>query len=160
MPNCAVCYRLYLHKSGLSSHMQSHQQLQQPSTCGQCGNIFSRPDNLSKHLRHCTGHKQIPPPPQQQTTAPPPPKFTICHQYSSMGGAVERYNINMQGTQHLAHMSTSLHHHHLPTMRQFHTKHHAYKSQVAITIVCGSERCHATASYPNFGNDCTTSRRR
>ena len=52
--------------------MKSHQQLQQPSTCGQCGKIFSRPDNLSKHLRHCTGHKQLPPPPpeqqQQQTT--------------------------------------------------------------------------------------------
>ena len=86
---------------------------------------------------HCTGHKRLPPPPpqQQRTAAPPPPKFTICHQYSSMWGAVERYNINMQETQHLAHLSTALHNL-LPTMTQFHTKHHAYKFQVAITVVC------------------------
>ena len=40
----------------------------------------------------------------------------------------------MQETQHLAHMSTALYLV-LPTMTQSHTKHHAYKFQVAITIV-------------------------
>ena len=48
----------------------------------------------------------------------------------------------------------------LPTMTQFHNKHHAYKFQVAITIVSlggGSERCQATTSYPNLGNDCCVS---
>ena len=104
-------------------------------TCGQCGKTFNRTDNLAKHLKHCTGHRQLPPPPQQQqTAAPPPPKFTIHHQYSSMGGAVERYSINMQETQHLDHLSTS--HHLLPSMKTFHIKHHAYKFQVVITIVC------------------------
>ena len=51
-----------------------------------------------------------------------------------MEGAVERYNINMQETQHLVHLSTALHLL-LLTMTQFHTKHRAYKFQVAITIV-------------------------
>ena len=52
-----------------------------------------------------------------------------------MGGAVERYNINIQETQHLDHLSTALH---LlqSTMKTFHTKHNAYKFQIAITIVC------------------------
>ena len=132
--NCTACGRLYLHKSGLNRHMQSHQQ-QQPSTCVQCGKTFNRADNLTKHLRHCTGHIQ-PPPPQQQIAAPPPPqRFTIHHHYSSMRGDVVRYNINIQETQHLVHLSTALHLL-LPTMTQFHTKHRAYKFQVAITIVC------------------------
>ena len=104
--------------------MKSHQQ-QQPSTCGLCGKTFNRADNLTKHLRYCTGQRQLPPspPPQQQQTAvpPPPPRFTIHHQYSSMGDAVERYNINMQETQYLVHLSTA-HHLLLPTMTQFHTK--------------------------------------
>ena len=148
--NCTVCSQLYLHKSGLSRHVKSHQQ-QQLSTCGQCGKTFNRADNLAKHLKHCTGHNQPPPQQQQQTAAPPPPppKFTIDHQYSSMGVAMERYNINMQETQHLVHLSTALHL--LPTMTQG----------------GGSERCHTTTSYPNFGNDCcvcsryrTTCRRR
>ena len=43
------------------------------------------------------------------TTATTPPKFTICHQNSSMEGPVERYNINMQEAQHVAHQSTALH---------------------------------------------------
>ena len=47
---------------------------------------------------------------------------------------MERYSINMQETQQLDHLSTALHL--LPTMTQFYTKHHAYKFQVAITIVC------------------------
>ena len=109
--------------------MKSHQQ-QQPSTSGQCGTTFNRPDNLAKHLRHCTDHRQLPPPPQQQTAAPPPPTttttFTIPHQYSSMGGAVERYIIN--------YLSTALHLL-LPSMKTFRTKHHAYKFQIAIMIV-------------------------
>ena len=48
---------------------------------------------------------------------------------------MERYNINMQETQHLDHLSTALH---LlqSTMKTFHTKHNAYKFQIAITIVC------------------------
>ena len=47
----------------------------------------------------------------------------------------------MQETQHLDHLSTPppppLHL--LPTITQFHTKHHAYKFQVVITIVCHAE---------------------
>ena len=68
--------------------------------------MFSRLDN---HLRHCTGHRPPPPPPQQQQqhTTAPPPMFTINHQYTSMGGAVERNNINMQVTQHLDQLSTA-----------------------------------------------------
>ena len=140
----------------MKSH-HHHQQQQPTSTCGQCGKMFSRQDNLVKHLRHCTGHRPPPPPQQQQqqhTTTPPPPKFTINHQYKSIGGAVERYNINMQETQHLNHLSTVLHLL-LPPMKNFRTKHHAYKLQVTITIACGgSECCHTTTSYPNFRNDC------
>ena len=45
------------------------------------------------------------------------------------------YNINMPETQHLDHLSTALHIL-LPTMKTFHTKHRAYKFQVAIMIVC------------------------
>ena len=136
--NCTVCGgRLDLHKSGLSHHMQSHQQ-QHPSTCGLCGKTFNHADNLTKHLKYCTGHRQSPPlPPQQQQKAAttPLPRFTIHHQYSSMGGAVESYNINMQETQHLVHLSTAPQC--PPTyMTEFHTKHRAYKLQVPITIVC------------------------
>ena len=136
MPNCTVCGRLY--QRGLVRHMKSHQQQQPASTCGQCGKMFIRQDNLVKHLRHCTGHRPPPPPPQQQQkqhATEPPPKFTINHQYTSIGGAVERYNINMQETHHLDHLSTALHLL-LPLMKTFRTKHHAYKLQVAITIVC------------------------
>ena len=52
-----------------------------------------------------------------------------------MGGALERYYIDMQETQHLDHLSAALH---LlrPPMKTFLVKHHAYNFQVAITIVC------------------------
>ena len=52
-----------------------------------------------------------------------------------MGGAVKRFNIDMQETQHLDHLSPALHLL-LTTMKTFQTKHHTYKFQVAITIVC------------------------
>ena len=48
---------------------------------------------------------------------------------------MKRYNIDMQETQHLDHLSTALHLL-LPTMKTYQDKHHAYKFQVAITIVC------------------------
>ena len=69
------------------------------------------------------------------TTTAPPPTFTINHRYTSMGGAVKRYNIDMQETQHLDHLSPTLYLL-LPTMKSFQDKHRAYKFQVAITIVC------------------------
>ena len=47
---------------------------------------------------------------------------------------MERCNISMQETQHLDHLPTALHIL-LPSMKTFHIK-HAYKFQVAITIVC------------------------
>ena len=117
--------------------MQMHDQNQSALTCGKCGKTFNRKDNMLKHLQHCTGHR---PPPQlsqqqQQHTTAPPPTFTLGHQYSSMGGVVESYNIDMQETQHLNHLSTALH---LlrPPMKTFQVKHRAYKFQVAITIMC------------------------
>ena len=121
-PNCTVC-GLYLHKTGLSRHMKSHQQQQPASTCGQCGKTFSRQDNLVKHLRHCTA----PPQQRQQQHTTTPRKFTINHQYTSMGSDVERYSINMQETQHLHHLSTALHLL-LPSMKTFRTEHHTYKT--------------------------------
>ena len=65
----------------------------------------------------------------------PPPTVTLNHQYTSIGGAVYRYNIDMQETQHLNHLSTALR---LlgSSMKTSQDKHHAYKFQVAITIVC------------------------
>ena len=58
--------------------------------------MFNRKD-LVKHLQHCNGHR--PPPPQQQQqqqhTTVPPPIFTTSHRYTSMGGVVKRYNIDM-----------------------------------------------------------------
>ena len=54
MPNCTVCGRLYLHKSVQSCHIQSHQEQQPSSTCGQCGKIFSRSGNLAKHWPQTT----------------------------------------------------------------------------------------------------------
>ena len=92
-----VCGRLYLHQRGLVRHKQMHSQNQPASTCGQCGKTFNHKDNVMKHLQHCTGHR--PPPPQQQHqqyTTSSPLTLTLNHQYSSMGGAVERYNIDMQ----------------------------------------------------------------
>ena len=69
------------------------------------------------------------------TTTAPPPTFTINHRYTSMGGAVKRYNIDNQETQHLDYLSPTLYLL-LPTMKSFQDKHRAYKFQVAITIVC------------------------
>ena len=139
MPNCTVCERLYLHQRSLTCHMQMHNQNQPASTCDQCGKTFNRKDNMLKHLQHCTGHRPPPQLPQQQhqqhTTISSPPTFTISHRYTSMGGAVKRYNIDMQETQHLGHLSTALHLL-LPTMKTFQVKHHAYKFRDAITIVC------------------------
>ena len=112
--------------------------VQPASTCGQCRKSFNRQDNLLKHLQHCTGHRPPPPPqlPQQQhITTPPPTTFTVSHRYTPMGGDVKRYNIDMQETQHLYHLSPALHLL-LPTMKTFQDKHHAYTFQVAITIVC------------------------
>ena len=142
MPNCTVCGRLYLHQRSLTRHMKMHNQSQPASTCGQCGKVCNRKDNILKHLQHCTGHS---PPSQQQqqeqqqqqqhtTASPPPPTFTIYHRNTSMGGAVKRFNIDMQETQNLDHLSPAFLL--LPTMKTFQTKHHAYKFQVAITIVC------------------------
>ena len=47
---------------------------------------------------------------------------------------MKRFNIDMQETQHLDHLSPGLHLL-LPTMKNFQTK-HAYKFQIAITSVC------------------------
>ena len=135
MPNCTVCGRLYLHKSGLSCHMQMHKEEQPVSTCDQCGKVFNHKDNMPNLLQHCTDHRPLPQLPQQpqHTTAPqlPQPTFTISHRYTSMGGAVKCFNFDMQETQHLDHLSPALHL--LPTMKTFQTKHHAYKFQVTIT---------------------------
>ena len=46
-----------------------------------------------------------------------------------------RYDINMQRTQHLDHLSNAIHLFQ-PTMMKFQRKHHAYKFQIGITIVC------------------------
>ena len=48
---------------------------------------------------------------------------------------MERYNIDMQETQHLDHLSTALHLRR-PPMETFLVKHRAYRFQVAITNVC------------------------
>ena len=52
-------------------------------------------------------------------------------------------DIDMQETQHLDHLSPALHLL-LPTMKTYHDKHHAYKFQVAISIVCICSRCCPT----------------
>ena len=70
-----------------------------------------------KHLQHCTGYRPPPPPQQQQQqqqqqqrqqlqrhTTAPPPTFNKSHRYTLMGGAVKRYNIDMQETQHIEHL--------------------------------------------------------
>ena len=64
-----------------------------------------------------------------------------------MGGVVERYNIDMQETRHLEHLSTALH---LlcPPMKTFQDKHRAYKFQVAITIVCHKEVDPSVVTQP------------
>ena len=127
--NCTVCGLLDLNKSRLSRHMKSQQE-----------QIFRRSDNLAKHMRHCTGHRpppqQLPQKQQQQqqqkqqhASTQPPPKLSFHHQYTSMGGAVERYNINMLERQHLDHLPTALHLH--PTNND-----PVLHRQVAITIVC------------------------
>ena len=89
-----------------------------------------------KHLEHCTCHR--PPPPQQQqqqqhTTASQPTP-TLNDRYASMECAVECYNIDMQETQHLDHLSTALHLR--PPMNTILVRHRAYKFQVVITVVC------------------------
>ena len=118
--------------------MQMHNQNHHTSTCDQCGKTFNRKDNLVKHEQHCTGHRSQQQQQQQQqqrrTAPPPPPTFTISHRYTSMGGAVKRFNIDMQEKQYIDHLSPTLQLL-LPTMRTFQTKHHAQQFQVAITIV-------------------------
>ena len=168
MPICTVCGRIYLHKSGLSRHMRMHKEEQPVSTCDRCGKVFDRKDNIRNHLQHCTDHRppQLPQQPQQHTTAPPA-TFTISHHYTSMGGAVKRFNIDMQETQHLDHLSPALHLL-LPSMKTFQIKHHAYKFQVAITIVCHKAVDPSAVTQPpvTLTSDCcvcrccTTTRRR
>ena len=102
---------------------------------------------MLKHLQHCIGHRPQQLPQQQQHKPVPSPTFTISHQYSSLGGAVKRYNIDMQETQHLNHLSPTLRLP-LPTMKTFRTKHHAYKFQVAITIVCHKEVDPSVVTQP------------
>ena len=108
IPNQATHIHTHTH-----THTHAHTQNQPASTCGQCGKTFNCKDNMLKHLQHCTGHRPLPPPlpqqqQQQQHTTASPPMFTFSHQYSSMEVAVERYNIDMQETQHLGHLSTAL----------------------------------------------------
>ena len=63
------------------------------------------------------------------------PEFTFRHHGTTMGGAVERYEIDMQETQHLDDLSNAID---LlqPTMQKFQNKQQAYILQIAITIVC------------------------
>ena len=125
---------LYLHQRGLTRHIKSHQQQQPSSTCDQCGKMFSRQDNLMKHLRHHCDHLLLLPQlPQQQQQQ----QHKLHHHQSSPSTIntrqwnVERYNIDMQETQHLDHLSPPPPPppHLLPTMKTVHTKHHAYKFQ-------------------------------
>ena len=60
---------------------------------------------------------------------------------------MKRFNIDMQQTQHLGHLSSALHTL-LPTMKTLQTKHHAYKFQVAITIVCHKAVDPSVATQP------------
>ena len=61
---------------------------------------------------------------------------------------MKRYNIDMQETQHLGHLSPALHL--LPTMKSFQDKHRAYKFQVAITIVCQKAVDLSVVTQPPF----------
>ena len=161
MTNCTVCGRLYMHQKNLNP---LYAAIAQPGlttciTCDQCWKKFNRKDNLLKHLRHCTGHRHPPPPPpppQQQQHAdeqpPPPPTFTISHRYRSMGGAVKRYNIDMQETQHLDHPFTSsppptTNNDNLPRQKpclQVSGCHHDCVSQSGVP-----KPYHTTTTYPN-----------
>ena len=140
--------------------MHMHKKGQTVSTCGQCGKTFNRKDNMLKHLQHCAGHRppslQLSQLPQQQHTNAPPPTFTISHRYTSMGGVVKRYNIDMQETPHPDHLSPALHL--LPTLKSFQEKHSAYKSQVAITFMYHNAVDPSVVTQPpvtlTFGNDC------
>ena len=98
--------------------------------CTVCGQLYLHKNSLSRHMQL---HQE-----QQTSKALHWPQTTTTTTTTtatttSMGGAVECYSINMQETQHLNHLLTTLHL--LPTMTQFHTKHHPYKFQVAITSV-------------------------
>ena len=130
----------------MQMQMQMHNQPQHTTTCGQCGKTFNRKDNLVRHQQHCPGHRPTPSPQQQQQqhTTAPQPTFAISHRYASMGGAVKRFHIDMQETQHLDHLSPAIHL--LPTMNTYQDKHHTYKFQVAITIVF-TKRCTRALSH-------------
>ena len=153
--------------------MQMHKEGQSASTCGQCGKVFNREDNMLKHLHHCTGYRppQLHQQPQQHTTASPPPPFTISQRYISMGGAVKRYNMDMQETQHLDNLSAAI-------LLLLPTTNEDIPRQTPCIQVSGCHHdcvsesggptcCHTTTSYHNLGNDCcicsrcyTTTRRR
>ena len=160
LTNCTVCCRLYLHNSGLSRQMNSHQQ-EQPSTCGQCGKTFNRADNLMKHLRHWTGNRQLSPPlppPQQQTAAPPITTTEVQHPPSIL------VHGRCYGTlQHQYAEDTSPHPsvncHPPPPTNNDTVPHQTLRIQVpgchhdCVSQGGGSQRCHTTTNYHNFGND-------
>ena len=139
MLHCTVCGRLYLHERSLNRHTQSH-HIQQLFTFGQCRKSFTRSVNLTKHHGSCTGHRvqHQQRPTTTITTTPPPttttPEFSLRQHRTTMGDA-ERYEIDMQETKHLDHISNAIHFLQ-PTMQKFQHKHQAYKFQIAITIVC------------------------
>ena len=129
--------------------------------CGQCEGSFARSDNLEKHKRTCTGGQVTVPvvdPAAKKRRIGVAPEFKLRKTRQSLGGAVERFTVNMKEARYLSALKKAIAVF-TPVMTKFHQEDRAYKFPIAVNIVFHNAVDTAVVTQPpggtGIGNGCS-----
>ena len=135
---CDRCGRKYIYRRNLDRHVRRNHTAHPVFGCDQCERSFARSSNLEKHKRTCTGG-QVAAPATKKRCISVFPELKLRKTHKSLGGAAEQFTVNMKEAKNLSAMKKAI-----AVMTKFQKEHHAYKFQIAVSVVfhgCSVCRC-------------------